>query len=353
VTLLRTDEFEYELPPELIAQEPLPDRSESRMMVVDRSAGSIRHAAIKDFPDYLRPGDLLVLNDTKVIPARLLGHKVETGGRVELLLLEDLGGGRWMALCGASRRPGIGVRLTLASGKILATVEEWFNDGRIIVALSCERPLMDVLQEEGLPPLPPYIKRDYASSDPSQRARDLARYQTVYARVPGAVAAPTAGLHLTQDLLALLERRGVRRCTVTLHVGMGTFRPVASDIVEEHSMGEERYDVSPAAAAAINETRRAGGRVVAVGSTVVRTLETVASEKGDVRSGSGRTSIFIYQPYGFRVVDCMLTNFHLPRSTLLMMVSALAGRETIRTAYREAVAARYRFYSYGDCMLIV
>ena len=349
---MRTDEFDYDLPPELIAQEPLPDRDQSRMMVLDRRTGEIRHDVVRNLPGYLHPGDLLVLNDTKVIPARLLGRKAETGGQVELLLLEDMGGGRWTALCGASRRPGIGARLILGAGKIEAVVRERFEDGRLAVDLLCDRPLMEVLQEEGLPPLPPYIKRDYTSGDTGRRADDMTRYQTVYARVPGAVAAPTAGLHLTRTLIETLERQGVPHCAVTLHVGIGTFRPVATETVEEHRMGDERYEVPPSAVGAIRAARRAGGRIVAVGSTVVRTLETAAAGDG-VAIGQGRTTIFIHPPYRFRVVDCLLTNFHLPRSTLLMMVSALAGRDAILAAYREAVRARYRFYSYGDCMLIL
>lgn len=349
---MRTDEFDYALPPELIAQEPLADRSQSRMMIVNRTAGAIEHAAVRDLPHHLRHGDLLVLNDTKVIPARLLGHKAETGGRVELLLLEELGTGRWLALCGASRRPAVGARLVMADGQVLATVEERREDGAVVVALSCDRPLLDVLMEVGLPPLPPYIRRDYGAGDAVQRDRDLLRYQTVYASAPGAVAAPTAGLHLTRELLDNLAARGVGHCAITLHVGMGTFKPVATDLVEEHRMGDERFSVPPATARLIEETRSAGGRIIAVGSTVVRTLETVTDNTG-VRSGSGRTAIFIHPPYRFRAVDGMLTNFHLPRSTLLMMVSALAGMETVRAAYREAIRLRYRFYSYGDCMLIL
>lgn len=349
---MRTDEFDFALPAELIAQEPLADRSQSRMMTIGRTAGTIGHAHVRDLPEYLEAGDLLVINDTKVIPARLLGRKEDTGGRVELLLLEETAPGRWLALCGASRRPRVGSRLIMANGKILAAVDEWRDEGVLAVTLLCDRPLMDVLMEEGLPPLPPYIRRDYGTGHVAQRARDLLRYQTVYAREPGAVAAPTAGLHMTRELLDVLAARGVRHCPITLHVGMGTFKPVTADTVQEHTMGEERYTVPTSSAEMIRATRAAGRRVIAVGSTVVRTLETVAGD-GGVASGSGRTSIFIYPPFRFRVVDGMLTNFHLPRSTLLMMVSALAGAETIRAAYREAIRERYRFYSYGDCMLIL
>ena len=348
---MKTAEFDYELPAELIAQHPLEDRNAARMMVVDRQGGTLVHRRVGDLPEYLRAGDVLVVNDTRVIPARLLGVKEGTGGRIELLLLEEVAPGRWQALCGASRRPRPGARLQLGGGKLLATVVQHEPDGRVVVDLSADRPLAQVLDEVGHTPLPPYIKRDYAN--PESTRPDRHAYQTVFARVPGAVAAPTAGLHLTDALLAALGGRGVPHVAVTLHVGLGTFRPVDAEEVEAHRMEEERFTIPEAAVTAMAAARAAGGRVVAVGSTVVRTLESGAARYGRVCACSGRTDLFIRPPYAFRVADAMLTNFHLPRSTLLMMVSALAGSDLIRRAYREAVAERYRFYSYGDCMLIV
>lgn len=321
------------------------------MLVVDRREGTLTHRHVRDLPEWLRPGDLLVVNDTRVIPARLLGVKDGTGGKVELLLLEELSAGRWEALCGASRRPRPGSRLLLAGGRLSATIREWLADGRVIVDLQPEGSVLAVLDEVGLTPLPPYIKRSPAAAGAS--GHDRLDYQTVFARVPGAVAAPTAGLHLTEALLARLQANGVAHAAVTLHVGVGTFRPVDAEHVEDHRMEAERFTLPEMTAAAIRDTRERGGRIVAVGSTVVRTLESVAAHEGAIRAASGRTDLFIRPPYRFQVVDAMLTNFHLPKSTLLMMVSALAGTEPIRQAYRAAVESRYRFYSYGDCMLIV
>jgi S-adenosylmethionine:tRNA ribosyltransferase-isomerase len=349
---LKTSEFDYDLPPELIAQEPLEDRTAARMMLVNRHDESIRHAFVRDLPAFLKSGDLLVVNDTRVIPARIHGQKAETGGHVELLLLEELASGEWEALCGSSRRPRVGIELVMAGGRILARVTGWKEGGRVTVALRSERPLVEVLEEVGVPPLPPYIKRARERA-PGAIAHDREYYQTVYARVPGAVAAPTAGLHLTPGLLDQLSAQGVDHASVTLHVGMGTFKPVTVEDVAAHCMEPERFTVPESAAAAINRTRAAGGRVVAVGSTTVRTLEHSADEAGVVQAGQGRTGIFIHPPYRFRVVDMMLTNFHLPASTLVMMVSALAGQALIRRAYDEAIRERYRFYSYGDCMLIL
>lgn len=352
ISELLTADFDYDLPPELIAQEPLADRLAARMMVVDRAAGTIRHHHVRDLPQFLRADDLLVLNDTRVIPARIHGHKAGTGGQVELLLLEEGADGTWEALCGASRRPRVGGQLLFAGGRLQAEVLAWGPGGRVTVRFHADKPLLEVLEEVGIPPLPPYIKRP-AVPPASTLERDREFYQTVYARVPGAVAAPTAGLHLTDALLDQLGRQGVGRAFVTLHVGMGTFKPVMAESVREHRMEEERFAVGPETVGAVDRTRRAGGRVVAVGSTVVRTLETLAAPGRAVRSGSGRTGIFIHPPYTFQVVDAMLTNFHLPRSTLLMMVCALAGTPLAREAYAEAIRERYRFYSYGDCMLIV
>jgi len=349
---LKTSDFDYDLPEELIAQEPLPERSASRMMVVHRNSGVIEHATANDLPDFLVPGDLLVLNDTKVIPTRVFGCKQDAGGKVELLLLEDLGGGEWSALCKASRRPKAGSVLSLAGEKLMADVTWVGCDGEIQAQLRSEKPLLQLLQEEGLTPLPPYIKRSERSSRVSHD-RDRERYQTVFARSPGAVAAPTAGLHFTEELFDRLEDLGVGRTTLTLHVGLGTFRPVKVENLEDHRMESERYTVSSTAAAAVQAIRHSGGRIVAVGSTSVRTLETMMAENRVPVPCSGRSSLFIYPPYEFKAVDAMLTNFHLPKSSLIMMVSALAGRNLIMKAYKEAIADRYRFYSYGDCMLIL
>ena len=349
---LKTSEFEFDLPPELIAQEPLEDRTAARMMVVDRATGTLHHHFVRDLPNFLKPNDLLVLNDTKVIPARIYGHKEKTGGQVELLLLEETSSGEWDALCGSARRPKPGVWIAMAGGKIQAEVIAWREGGGVKVRLHSDRPLMDVLEEVGIPPLPPYIKRPHAPEQETLE-RDRLFYQTVYARVPGAVAAPTAGLHLTESLLARLDGQGVSHTTVTLHVGMGTFKPVKVDAVADHLMESERYEVSDEAAERVSRAKGGGGRVVAVGSTSVRTLETAAGDDGLLHPGNGRTRIFKYPPYRFKGVDALLTNFHLPRSTLIMMVSALAGGELIRRAYAEAIRERYRFYSYGDCMLIV
>jgi S-adenosylmethionine:tRNA ribosyltransferase-isomerase len=349
---LKTSEFDFELPPELIAQEPRLDREAARMMVVDRTTGTLFHHTIRDLPSFLRADDLLVLNDTRVIPARIYGHKEATGGRVELLLLEDMNNGQWHALCGSSRRPVAGTRLIMAGGRITAVVMEWSGDVGIMVTLQCDRPVLDVLEEVGIPPLPPYIKRAKVP-DGATLARDRLYYQTVYARAPGAVAAPTAGLHITESLLQRLNQMGVAHGSVTLHVGMGTFKPVKTDLVSDHQMESERYEVTPGIAQAVMQAKLRKGRVVAVGSTVVRTLETAATSVGVVSPGSGRTRIFITPPYSFKLVDAMLTNFHLPKSTLIMMVSALAGTELIRHAYAEALKEQYKFYSYGDCMLII
>ena len=350
-----TSDFDYDLPEALIAQEPLSTRSASRMMVLHRATQLIEHRHVVDLPDYLRRGDLLVMNDTRVLPARLFGEKLETGGKVELLFLEECEPDVWVALCRASRRPAVGSTLELADGELRCSTLSIAEQGRIVV-----RPeggsahLIEVLTRSGTLPLPPYIRRGPQVTREDDAVDDRERYQTVYARETGAVAAPTAGLHFDEELLSKLEQHGVPRTYLTLHVGIGTFRPVSADRVEEHRMDAERYVVAPAAAAKINAARAEGGRVVAVGSTTVRTLETMADPvTGLVAAGEGRSDIFITPPYEFRATDAMLTNFHLPKSTLLMMVSALAGRDFILEAYRQAVAAEYRFFSYGDCMLIL
>ena len=351
MTITTTSSFDYDLPPELIAQEALADRSSSRMMVVHRDSQVIEHALVSDLPAFLAAGDLLVFNDTKVIPARVFGHKKGSGGQVELLLVEEVGPRRWIALCRASRRPRLGAILLLAEGKLEAEVVARGDEGLITIQFNAGADILKVLAEEGITPLPPYIKRPATVAARDDRERE--RYQTVYAAAPGAVAAPTAGLHFTPALLTDLADHGVERTSITLHVGLGTFKPVKAERVEDHAMEAERYIVSQESVDAIQRVRRAGGRVVAVGSTSVRTLETVSAEHGVLEACAGRSRLFIYPPYEFRVVDAMLTNFHLPMSTLIMMISAFAGRELILDAYRQAVAARYRFYSYGDCMLIL
>lgn len=348
----QTSDFDFELPTELIAQTPLEDRVAARMMVLNRTNGEIRHATVRDLPMFLAPGDLMVLNDTRVIPARIYGYKEASGGSVELLMLEETGPHEWEALCGSSRRPRVGTRIILANGRITATVTKLANAGKIGLSIASEVPVMDILEVEGVPPLPPYIKRKGAQFE-NTKEHDREFYQTVYARVPGAVAAPTAGLHFTESLLEALTGRGIHHVNVTLHVGIGTFKPVSAELVADHIMEQERYTIPSSTAEAITCTRRRGGRILAVGSTVVRTLETVADEDGYVTAGSGRTRIFIHPPYRIRAVNMMLTNFHLPRSTLLMMVSAMAGIEFVKRAYHEAIREGYRFYSYGDCMLIL
>ncbi len=349
VSRMRTSDFDYTLPPALIAQEPMPARADARMLVVHRTTGDLEHSRVADIGRYLQRGDVLVVNNTKVIPARVSGVKGTTGGAVELLLLEALEGDVWLALCRASHQPKTGTVLILAKGRIRGEVLRQGDAGRIELRLHSDGPLLDVLEQEGGVPLPPYIKR---TGDDCRRAADARRYQTVYAAEPGAVAAPTAGLHFTPALLDSLAAAGIARATLTLHVGIGTFRPVAVDDVREHRMDEERYRLSADAAGVINEARKGGGRVVAVGSTSVRTLETVIRREGTITAAEGRSDLFIYPPYDFQAVDVMLTNFHLPKSTLLMMVSAFAGMERIRRAYAEAVRERYRFFSYGDCMLM-
>ena len=346
---MRTADFDFELPPELIAQHPAQRREQSRMLVVRRQEGTLEHRRFFDLPQYLRKDDLLVVNNTRVIPARVFGRKPGTGGKVEILLLEEIHPGTWDILLHAARRPKVGALITLGEGQAVAVLLSDGAKGRATIRIESERPWLEVLEEIGIPPLPPYIKR----SDVSGQRSDRERYQTVYAKHAGAVAAPTAGLHFTDEIFQALEKQGVGKAEVTLHVGLGTFRPVDAENVEDHRMEPERYTLPEETAKRIVATKDAGGRVVAVGSTSVRTLETVAAEHGRVVSCSGRSSLFIYPPYPFKVVDAMLTNFHLPKSTLIMMICALAGRELILRAYEEAVKEKYRFYSYGDCMLIM
>lgn len=341
---MKVDLFDYELSQELIAQEPLAERSASRMMVLYRGEARWEHRRFCDLSSYLCPGDCLVLNDTRVLPARLYGYR-STGGRVEVLLLRPVSELCWQVLARPARRMKLGERVDFGEG-LAATVLAEGDKGLRELQFEYEGCFEDVLERLGQPPLPPYIHREV-------RPEDRERYQTVYARRAGAVAAPTAGLHFTREALSSLEKAGVQTVFLTLHVGLGTFRPVSVSDVEVHKMHAEPYDISAEAAEAINKARRSGGRVVAVGTTVVRALETVADEHGFVEAGRGETDLFIYPGYRFRTVDALLTNFHLPRSTLLMMVAAFAGRKFILAAYREALEQRYRFYSYGDCMLIL
>jgi len=348
-------DFDYALPAERIAQAPPARRTDARMMVVDRASGRIAHETVKALPGHLRQGDLLVVNDSRVIPARLFARKTATGGRVELLLVEEIRPGLWDALVRSSRPPKPGTELSLFGSEVRVRVDAVHGGGRARVVFDCDD-VYGVLERSGVPPVPPYIKR--AAADP-RIASDRDRYQTVYAAHRGSIAAPTAGLHFTGDLLRAVAERGVLRASVTLHVGPGTFKPVTCSNVAAHVMEAERYSISRDAARAINAAARArsacdrGARVVAVGTTTVRVLETAAAENGRVRAGGGRSSLFVYPPYAFRLVDALLTNFHLPRSTLLMMVCAFAGRDLILHAYEEAIRKAYRFYSYGDCMLIV
>lgn len=346
---MNVDQFDFELPERLIAQTPLAERTASRLLALDKRSGDVRHLQFSDLIRLLHPGDLLVMNDTKVLPARLYGWKADTGAKAELLLLKDLGSGRWETLARPGKRLKAGAELRFGEREdeplLAATVEEEAEDGGRIVSFRYEGVFLEVLERLGRMPLPPYIKEQLDDRD---------RYQTVYARHPGSAAAPTAGLHFTQEYLDRIRAQGVRTAPVTLHVGLGTFRPVSAERVDEHRMHEEYYEVPVSTARLVRETKAAGGRVVAVGTTTARTLETSARRilAGEDDRLSGWTNIFIYPGYEFQAVDALLTNFHLPRSTLLMMISALAGRDNVLAAYKEAVAREYRFFSFGDAMFI-
>lgn len=344
-SFLKVQDFDYYLPPELIAQDPLPDRDRSRLLVVDRRDGSIAHRQFYQMTEYLEPGDILVVNDTKVIPARLRGVR-RTGGKVEALLLKDLGDDTWECLVkpGHKTRTGDSLNFTKDGVELTGTVVARTSFGGRLISFVYDGDWERVLSRLGQVPLPPYIKKPLADED---------RYQTVYARMPGSAAAPTAGLHFTPSLLEEVREIGCLTRAVTLNVGLGTFRPVREENVEDHAIHEEYYSVSRETACAVNASREAGHRLYAVGTTVVRTLESSCDEDGRVHAGAGDTGLFIYPGYGFRAVDRLITNFHLPKSTLLMLVSAFAGRELIMEAYREAVTERYRFFSFGDAMLIL
>jgi S-adenosylmethionine:tRNA ribosyltransferase-isomerase len=352
---MRISDFDFELPEELIAQHPLERRDASRMLVVDRAQRAWRDASFAEFPAELREGDAVVVNNTRVFPARLVGRREPTGGRVELLLVrrrEEFQGEAWEVLARPARRLEAGARVLFGDGRLTAETIAATEDGAgRVVRFHSRGDFAALLEEFGRMPLPPYIKRD--SEDLASAEEDRERYQTVYANAPGAIAAPTAGLHFTPQVFETLRARGVRTAEVTLHVGYGTFAPVRADELSEHRVAAERFEISGPAAAEINRTKESGGRVLAVGTTTVRALESAVDESGRVRPGRGETGLTITPGYRFRAVDAMLTNFHLPRSSLLVLVGAFAGRELVLGAYRHAVAARYRFYSYGDCMLIL
>ena len=354
---MKTRQFWYPLPERLIAQHPAEKRGTEKMMVLHRDTGVVEHRYIADIVEYLNADDLLVVNDTKVFPARLIGKWPDTSGAVEVLLVSPAPEAtevEWNCIVGSGRKVREGQTAVFGPNDELKVtmLAPLSGIGAWRCRFESERPLMDLLDEFGHTPVPPYVKREGTAEE---EKADRERYQTIYAREVGSVAAPTAGLHFTPEIFAALEKKGVKRVAVTLHVGPGTFRPVKADNIEDHQMDFEAFTVPPETAEAINETKRKGGRIVCVGSTTVRTLETVAASTpdGSIVAGSGASNIFIYPPYHFKVCDVMLTNFHLPQSTLLMMISALAGRERVLCAYSLAVRANYRFFSYGDCMLIV
>ena len=339
---MKTHDFYYDLPEELIAQTPLQQRDASRLMVLNRETGEIAHKHFFDILDYLNPGDCLVLNDSRVLPARLLGHR-PTGGAVEVLLLRDLGDKKWECLCKPGRKTREGDTVSFGDGTLTATVCQVLEDGNRIVEFHYEGIFLEVLERLGKMPLPPYIKAEL---------QDQERYQTVYSREVGSAAAPTAGLHFTKELLEKVREKGVKTAFVTLHVGLGTFRPVKVEDVLEHHMHSELCMMNEETASILNETKRSGGRVICVGTTSCRTLESLVNEDGSFSAKSRWTDIFIYPGYAFKAMDGLVTNFHLPESTLVMLVSAFAGREHVLNAYKIAVEERYRFFSFGDAMFI-
>lgn len=343
---MNVSDFNYDLPEELIAQKPTEKRDYSRLMVIHRDTGEIEHKHFYDIIDYLNPGDCLVMNNSKVLPARLFGIKVQTGAKIEFLLIKRLEGDRWETMVKPGKRAKIGDVISFSEEKLFrAKIVGYGGEGTRIVDFEYEGIFMERLEELGRMPLPPYIERESTFED-----RD--RYQTVYCKEEGSVAAPTAGLHFTKELLQKAKDKGVKLAYVTLHVGIGTFRPVKCDVVEEHKMHFEEYEIDNENADIINETMRQGGRIISVGTTSTRTLESAAVEKGRIKAGAGSTGIFIYPGYEFKVIDALITNFHLPKSTLLMLISALYDREKILAAYDIAVKERYRFFSYGDAMFI-
>ena len=338
-------DFYYDLPEELIAQDPLADRSSSKLMVLDKKTGRTEHRIFKDIIEYLNPGDCLVINDTKVIPARLIGEKEGTGAAIEVLLLkrkEDMAN-TWEVLVKPGKKAKPGTRISFGDGKLVGEIIDIVEEGARLIQFSFDGIFEEILDELGQMPLPPYI---------THKLEDKNRYQTVYAKHEGSAAAPTAGLHFTNELLAEIEAKGVKIARVTLHVGLGTFRPVKVENILDHHMHSEYYEVSEEAADTINSVRQSGGRIIAVGTTSTRTLESVADTHGCIKPCRGWTDIFIYPGYEFKAIDCLITNFHLPESTLIMLVSALAGKDNVMAAYREAVENSYRFFSFGDAMFI-
>ena len=340
---MKTADFNYELPQELIAQDPLEQRDSSRLLILDKKTGERTHRIFHDIIDYLHEGDCLVINNTKVIPARLIGEREGTGGKVEVLLLKRKTDNVWETLVKPGKKARPGMRLSFGGGLLHAEVQEVVDEGNRLIRFEYEGIFEEILDQLGQMPLPPYI---------THQLKDKNRYQTVYAKYEGSAAAPTAGLHFTEELLQQIQEKGVKIARVTLHVGLGTFRPVKVDDVTQHHMHTEFYHVSQEAADIINETKKQGGRVICVGTTSCRTIESAADGQGVVQATEGDTDIFIYPGYQFKVLDCLITNFHLPESTLLMLVSALAGKENIMAAYKEAVEMKYRFFSFGDAMFI-
>lgn len=340
---MKTSDFYYDLPQELIAQTPLERRDGSRLLTLNRSTGKTEHHHFYNLPDFLHPGDCLVLNNSRVLPARLLGHRVPTGGAVEVLLLQDKGDGVWECLAKPGRKMHTGTELSFGDGQLTATVVGEEDEGKRLVQFHYEGIFLEVLERLGKMPLPPYIKEELEDGE---------RYQTVYSKINGSAAAPTAGLHFTEELLAKIQAKGVRLAYITLHVGLGTFRPVKADEITDHHMHSEFCMIDAETAQILNDTRKNGGRIVCVGTTSCRTLESFAHEDGTFEACSGWTEIFIYPGYQFKAMDALVTNFHLPESTLVMLVSAFAGREHILSAYEEAVRERYRFFSFGDAMFI-
>ena len=340
---MKTRDFWYDLPEELIAQTPLEKRDTSRLLVMDRLSGEVKHQHFFDIIEYLKPGDCLVMNDSRVLPARLLGHR-PTGGAVELLLLRDLGDRKWECLAKPGRKLQVGQNVIFGNGELTATVIAVQDDGNRVVEFHYEGIFLEVLERLGKMPLPPYIKAEL---------QDQERYQTVYSKQVGSAAAPTAGLHFTTDLLEKIREKGVKAAFVTLHVGLGTFRPVKAEEITEHHMHSELCMISAETAAVLNETKKNGGRIICVGTTSCRTLESLVNNDGSFEEKSKWTEIFIYPGYTFKAMDGLITNFHLPESTLVMLVSAFAGRENVLAAYEEAVKERYRFFSFGDAMCII
>ena len=340
---MKVSDFYYDLPEELIAQEPIPDRQMSRLLVLDKNTGSMEHRIFKDILEYINEGDCLVLNDTRVIPARLLGEKEGTGGKIEFVLLKKMENDVWEVILKPGKRAKPGSRFAFGDGALKAEVLQIVEEGNRLVRFEYDGVFEEVLDRVGIVPLPPYI---------TKRLEDSERYQTVYSKHKGSAAAPTAGLHFTKELLKEIENKGVDIAYVTLHVGLGTFRPVKVEVIEEHIMHSEYYSINEEDCRKINTAKEKGKRVIAVGTTSCRVLETVGDENGRVNPKSGWTDIFIYPGYKFKVVDALITNFHLPESTLIMLVSALAGREKIMEAYKTAGKERYRFFSFGDAMFI-